>query len=54
MNEPLTEKQIENWRRVLFDEMGPMAYQLSDEDIEAHRQDMQKVADELAKQYPDE
>jgi hypothetical protein len=54
MNEPLTEHQIENWRRVLFNELGPIAYQLTEGDIEAHRQDMQRHADELAKEYPDE
>ena len=51
---PLTEKQIENWRRALFDEIGPMAYELTDEQIERERAKMQQVADELAKEYPDE
>ena len=52
--EPLTEEQIENWRRVLAPEYGPMAYSMTPEDIEHYRKIMQQHADELAEKYPEE
>lgn len=38
---PLTESQIENWRKVLFGQIGPYADIMSVEEIEAIRKSMQ-------------
>jgi len=54
MAEPLTEEQIENWRKILCLTLGGYALIMPVEEIEATRAKMQKDADELAKEMADD
>ena len=44
---PLTESQIENWRKVLLGQIGPYANIMPVEDIEQIRKNMQSKANEI-------
>ena len=39
---PLTEDQIRNWRHVLFVTLGPYAYLMTDEEVQAYYEKMQE------------
>lgn len=41
-NEPLTSKQIENWRNILLGMVGPYALLLTDAEIQQYRDKMQQ------------
>jgi hypothetical protein len=41
MSEPLTDEQVENWRRVLAGMFGPYAFLMPREQIQAFRDRMQ-------------
>ena len=43
-NEQLTEEQIKNWRKVLAGLFGPYAFIMPKEEIQAHRDKMQELA----------
>lgn len=45
MKPPLTPEQIENWRRVLFGQIGAYALIMPVAEIEAHRGRMQEWAE---------
>lgn len=47
MTEPMTDEQIENWRRVLFQMIGPYAFFMPREHIQAYRDRMQAAVDAL-------
>ena len=44
MSEPLTDEQVENWRKVLLGMIGPYALIMPREDIQAFREKTQKAA----------
>lgn len=46
-NSPLTPEQVENWRRVLFGQIGAYALIMPVTEIEAHRDRMQDLANKL-------
>ena len=46
----MTKNQIENYRLVLQDMLGPIALLLSDEEVKAHRDMMQKEIDKMAEE----
>lgn len=50
MNEPLTEKQIENWRKILAESygVGAYAYLMPPEEVQRVRDQMQAEADGMA------
>lgn len=45
--EPLTEEQLENWRRILSNPFGSYARVMSDARIHELRDELQEVADSL-------
>ena len=45
-HEPLTDQQIENWRKALMVIIGPYAQWATREEIQAYRDRMQKQIDE--------
>ena len=47
--EPLTEEQIQNWRRVLTMTLGPYALIMPVEEVQKMRNMMQEEADKMAK-----
>ena len=42
----MTDEQIENWRKVLAMTLGPYAYMMTKEEVQKHRDRMQKHIDE--------
>ena len=43
--EKLTPKQIQNWRNILLQQLGPMALLLTDKQVQAHKDKMQQKID---------
>ena len=43
----LTPEQITNWRKTMLNIVGPVAFVLSDDDIQAFRDKMQEAANKL-------
>ncbi|MDO8640820.1 MAG: hypothetical protein Q7R33_04700 [Nitrosarchaeum sp.] len=54
MDHKLTDKQIENWREVLYEMLGPYAYIMSKEAIQKYRDKLQLEADKLNEQLTKE
>jgi len=54
MAEPLTEEQIENWRKILCLTLGGYALIMPAEEIEAIRTKMQADVNEIAKEMDDD
>ena len=48
MPETMTKEQIENFKRVLLLQIGPYALLLSDEEVTAYRDKLQKKLDGMA------
>jgi len=41
-NEKLTPEQIKNWRKILYQSIGPYALIMSNEEVQRFKDDMQK------------
>jgi hypothetical protein len=44
MSEPLTDQQVENWRRILTAQLGPYALIMTREQIQEYRDRLQALA----------
>ena len=48
----LTDAQVENWRKVLLGTLGPYALMMTREQIQAYRDRMQSIAQEIDGELP--